>query len=82
MWEEVSVPEIKAGEKCQKEKSAKKKLPTIHTYTNIQYFRKFFDKKDIFSLIFILNTGKSYKYVLKVESLECLLRRDIKLLRP
>ena len=45
MWEEVSVPEIKAGEKCQKEKSAKKKLPTIHTYTNIQYFRKFFDKK-------------------------------------
>lgn len=34
MWEEVSVPEIKAGEKCQKEKSAKKKLPTIHTYTS------------------------------------------------
>ena len=42
MWEEVSVPEIEAGEKCQKEKSAKKKLPTIHTYLYIQYFRKFF----------------------------------------
>ena len=39
MWEEVSVPEIEAGEKCQKEKSAKKKLPT---YLYIQYFRKFF----------------------------------------
>ena len=47
MWEEVSVPEIEAGEKCQKEKSAKKKLPTMYTYLYIQYFRKFFDKKKI-----------------------------------
>ena len=81
MWEEVSVPEIKAGEKCQKEKSAKKKLPTIHTYTS-NTLESSLIKKNIFSLIFILNIGKSYKYVLKVESLECLLRRDIKLLRP
>ena len=47
MWEEVSVPEIEAGEKCQKEKSAKQKLPT-HTSNTLEsslikknYFRSF-----------------------------------------
>ena len=44
MWE-VSVPEIEAGEKCQKEKSAKKKLPT---YTSNTLESSFFDKKKIF----------------------------------
>ena len=51
MWEEVSVPEIEAGEKCQKEKSAKKKLPTIHTYTS-NTLESSLIKKKLFSLIF------------------------------
>ena len=58
MWEEVSVPEIEAGEKCQKEKSAKKKLPT---YTSNTLESSFFDKKKLFSLIFKPNIGMSSK---------------------
>ena len=64
MWEEVSVPEIEAGEKCQKEKSAKKKLLTyilIHTYTSNTLESSFFDKKKLFSLIFKPNIGMSSK---------------------
>ena len=61
MWEEVSVPEIEAGEKCQKEKSAKKKLPT---YTSNTLESSLIKKNYFRSFSYLLNIGKSYKYVL------------------